>query len=95
MFRVVIERRCKPGMEKDLQKLLVRLRGLALNRHAHLSGEVYRNADDPSVWISIATWLTPEGWRSWKESPERREIINEMEQLLVGSEKVTVLEPIL
>jgi antibiotic biosynthesis monooxygenase (ABM) superfamily enzyme len=95
MFRVVIERRCKPGKEKDLQKLLVQMRGMALTRHAHLSGEVYKNADDPSIWISIATWLTPEGWEAWKATPERREIVSKMESLLVEPEKVTVLEPVI
>lgn len=95
MVTVVIERYCKPGNEKEFERLLIKMRGIALSRHAHVSGEIYRNADDPSHWISIVNWLTRDGWRAWKESPERTEILSKMEPLLVEPEKVRVLEPVL
>lgn len=95
MVRVVIERRCKPDKEKEFQKLLVQMRGMALNLHAHLSGEIYRNIDDPSLWVTIVAWLNLEGWKAWRESPERQEITKKMEPLLLEPEKTIVLEPIL
>lgn len=95
MVKVIIERRCQPDNEQELLQLLIKMRGTVLKQHAYLSGEVYRNTDDPLLWISILSWLTHDGWKIWKESPERQEIASRIETLLVGPEKISVLEPIL
>lgn len=95
MVKIVIERRCKPGKEKEFHKLLVQMRGLTLTLHAYLSGEIYRNIDDPSVWVTIVAWLNLEGWKAWRASPERQEMMSKMEPLLVEPERTIVLDPVL
>ena len=95
MVRVIIERRCKPDKGRELQKLLIQMRGTALKWHAYLSGEIFRNSDDPSLWVTIVSWLTIDGWEAWKASPERQEITSRMEPLLTEPEKFFVLELVL
>lgn len=95
MVRVIIERRCKPDKENELHKLLIQMRGTAIKQHAYLSGEIYRSADDPSLWIGIVSWLTLDGWKAWEASPERHEIADKIETLLVAPEKASVIEPVL
>ena len=95
MVRVIIERQCKPDNDGELHKLLIQMRGTAIKQHTYLSGEIHRNADDPSVWVTIVSWLTLDGWNEWKASPERQEIASKIESLLVSPERISVLEPIL
>lgn len=91
MVRVIIERRCQPNKEAELEKLLVELRSKAMWQRGYVSGETLRSADAPSLWLVISTWLDAELWKAWENSPERQEMVTKIEQLLVVPEKVSVL----
>ncbi len=91
MVRVIIERRCQPNKEAELEKLLVELRSKAMWQRGYISGETLQSVDAPSLWLVISTWLDAELWKAWENSPERQEMVTKIEQLLVVPEKVSVL----
>lgn len=90
MVRVIIERRCQPNKEAELDKLLVELRSKGVRQRGYVSGETLQSVDDPSLRLVISTWLDAELWKAWKNSPERREMVTAIERLLVAPEKVSV-----
>ncbi|MFB0559207.1 MAG: antibiotic biosynthesis monooxygenase [Dehalococcoidales bacterium] len=90
MVRVIIERRCQPNKEAELDKLLVELRSKGVQQRGYVSGETLQSVDDPLLRLVISTWLDAELWKVWKNSPERRQMIAKIERLLVAPEKISV-----
>ena len=89
MVRIIIERRCKPDHEEELEGLLVDLRTKAMQQRGYVSGETLRSVDDPSLWLVLSTWLDVNLWKAWEASPERQEITGKIEALLAAPEKVS------
>lgn len=95
MIKVIIERRCLPGKEAELEGLLLELRTRAMRQPGYVSGETLkgdtlRTVDDPSLWLVISAWVDADSWLAWESKPERREIASKIEPLLVAPEEVTV-----
>jgi len=90
MVKIIIERRCKPNKDTELESLLVELRTKAIHQRGYVSGETLRSADDPSLWLVISTWLDVNLWKAWEASPERQETISKIELLLTIPEKVSI-----
>ncbi len=90
MIRVMIERRCQPGKEKQLRDLLLELRSAAMRQHGYLTGETLREAENPSIFMVIGTWITLEAWKAWQTSRQRLLIEEMMDSLLAAERKVRV-----
>jgi heme oxygenase (mycobilin-producing) len=82
MIRVMIERRCQEGKEKQLRDLMLELRSAALRQHGYLSGETLRDGDDPANFVVISTWMTLDTWKAWQTARQRLAIEEMMEPLL-------------
>ena len=91
MIKAIIERRCRPNKEEELDKLLLELRGHVMKQAGYYSGETLRGLDDPSLWLVISTWNNDHSLRDWINSPMRREFSSKLESLLEGPEKITVV----
>jgi quinol monooxygenase YgiN len=92
MIKVVQERHCKPGNDGELKKLLEELRSKALQQNGSYSFETLKSIDDPSLWMSIASWTFAEEWKAWQKSPQRQEILGQIEGLLVEPAKESAFE---
>jgi len=90
MIRVMIERPCQPGKEKQLRDLLLELRSAGMRQHGYITGETLREADNPSVFMVISTWITLEAWKAWQTSRQRLLIEEMMDSLLTAERKVRV-----
>jgi heme-degrading monooxygenase HmoA len=90
MIRVMIERHCQSGKEKQLRDLLLELRSAAMRQNGYISGETLREADNPSVFMVIGTWITLEAWKSWQTSRQRLLIEEMMDSLLTDAREVRV-----
>jgi len=90
MIRVMIERQCQPGKEKQLRDLLLELRSAGMRQHGYISGETLREADNPSVFMVISTWMTLEAWKAWQTARQRLLIEEMMDSLLTAERKVRV-----
>ena len=90
MIRVMIERQCQPGKEKQLRELLLELRSAGMRQPGYISGETLRAADNPSVFMVISTWITRDAWKAWQTSRKRLLIEDMMNSLLADARKVRV-----
>jgi len=90
MIRVMIERPCQPGKEKQLRDLLLELRSAGMRQHGYITGETLREADNPSVFMVISTWITLDAWKAWQTSRQRLLIEEMMDSLLTAERKVRV-----
>lgn len=90
MIRVMIERHCQPGKEKQLRDLLLELRSAGMRQHGYISGETLREADNPLNFTVISTWITLEAWKSWQTARQRLSIEEMMDPLLTETRKVRV-----
>ena len=90
MIRVMIERKCQPGKEKQLRDLLLELRSAGMRQRGYISGETLREADNPSVFMVVSTWITRDAWKVWQTSRQRLLIEDMMNSLLTDARKVRV-----
>ncbi|HYA15059.1 MAG TPA: antibiotic biosynthesis monooxygenase family protein [Syntrophales bacterium] len=90
MIRVMIERYCQPGKEKQLRDLMLELRSAGMRQPGYITGETLREADNPSVFMVISTWISLEAWKAWQTSRQRLLIEEMMEPLIKESRKVRV-----
>ncbi|MCX5855583.1 MAG: antibiotic biosynthesis monooxygenase [Deltaproteobacteria bacterium] len=90
MIRVMIERQCQPGKEKQLRDLLLELRSAGMRQRGYITGETLREADNPSIFMVISTWITLEAWKAWQTARQRLLIEEMMDSLLTAERKVRV-----
>lgn len=90
MVRVIIERRCRPGKDAEMENLLIEFRTTAMQRSGYVSGETLKRLDDPSSWLVISTWVDVEHWNQWQASPKRQQITKKIEPLLAEPEKIAI-----
>ena len=90
MVRVLIERHCQPGKEAQLRSLLIELRMAAVRQTGYISGETLREAENPSNFMVISTWITLDAWKAWQTARQRLSIEEMMEPLIIDERKVRV-----
>jgi heme-degrading monooxygenase HmoA len=90
MIRVMMERHCQPGKEKQLRDLLLELRSAGMRQPGYITGETLREADNPSVFMVISTWMTLDAWKAWQTSRQRLLIEEMMNSILTESMKARV-----
>jgi len=90
MVRVIVERRCKPGNEAELEQLLIELRIKAMQQRGYISGETLHSVESPEYWLVISTWADTDLWTVWSTNPERRNITDRINTLLSAPEKVSI-----
>lgn len=81
-IRILIHREIEPGKELRLNQLLLRLRAKAMQAGGYISGETLRSLDNPHSFLVISTWDSLEEWRAWEANPERKQLQDEIDQLL-------------
>ncbi len=83
--KVMIKRKVRGSVEKDLLALLRELRTLTMNQPGYISGETLKRLDKPEETLVISTWQSAEEWRKWVTSKERQQIQAKID-LLLGQE---------
>ena len=92
MIRVLIERRIAPGMEEYYDSTVKRVVTGVINAPGCISGESLKDTQDTSRRFVMSKWETLADWERWLASPERRQVVAELEPLLDGGERITLLE---
>ena len=90
MVKVIIERRCRPDKEAEIESILVELRTRAMQQPGFISGETLKSVNDPMLWLVISTWVDDDTWTTWENSPSRGQIISKMEPFMYVPEKVSI-----
>lgn len=91
MIRVLIERRIRPGKGPEYERLQRELRFEALREHGYLTGETWRDLDDPDHYVVISTWRRRADWEGWKACEARQGVLERLAPL-VESERITFYE---
>ena len=90
-IKVMIERTAHPGQERQLLDLMRRIRKQCLDLPGYISGETYRDSENPNTFLVISVWFGLLDWRRWYNSDERRELELEMRPLVTDPEDIRVL----
>jgi len=91
MIRVIIERKAKPGKERELEGLLLDLRVGGMREPGYVSGETLAGQDDPTLYVVLSTWRSLAHWQVWASSAERQKMDAKVERILSAPTKITVL----
>ena len=70
--KILIQRKVKPGKEKELNEAVRELRSKAIHAEGYIFGETLCSIEEPSVHLVISTWKSLEDWNHWAESPGRK-----------------------
>ncbi len=80
--KILIRRKAPSGNAEALTSLMKRLRALALQQPAYISGETLERLDKPGEYLIISTWRSLEAWNQWLANEERCLIQEQVDALL-------------
>jgi heme-degrading monooxygenase HmoA len=87
--RILIQRKIKPGKEKELSKVVNELRSKAMHAQGFISGETLQSIEDPALYLVISAWKSLEDWKGWVDTQERKALEQEMETILAEPAKLS------
>jgi heme-degrading monooxygenase HmoA len=90
--KILIQRKIKPGNEKELSEAVRDLRSKAAYAEGYISGETLCSIEDPSVHLVISTWKSIEDWNNWFNTPERKAFQEKMDAILEEPTKIARYE---
>jgi len=82
LAKILIKRKIPQDLQKRLLPVLTQLREKVVAQPGYISGETLRNFEDPEDYLVISTWRSVENWQAWLNSPERKALHREIEELL-------------
>ena len=88
--KIIMERIVDADNQAELAELLKELRVSAIRRPGYISGETLFSMDLPGAHVVISTWRSLSDWKAWEKSRERTEILEKIQPLLTGPERVSV-----
>ena len=86
--KILIQRKVKPGKEKELNETVRNLRSKAIHAEGYISGETLCSIEDPSVHLVTSTWKSLEDWNHWADSPERKAFQQKTDAMLEEPTKI-------
>ena len=89
VVKILIQRKIKPGREKELNKAVRELRSKAIHAEGYISGETLCSIEDLSVHLVMSTWKSLEDWNRWVDSPERKVFEQKIDAILEEPTKIT------
>ncbi|WP_096087596.1 antibiotic biosynthesis monooxygenase family protein [Agaribacterium haliotis] len=92
MIHVLIERELADGMVSTYEQLLKGALRRSFVVSGFIAGEAYSDIDNPHKRILWCKWRSLEDWQRWFHSEERDSLLRQMRPMLIGNEKITVLE---
>ena len=87
--KILIERKVKPGKDKEFKQLMRDLRTRAMHVEGFISGETLQSSADPTFHVTISTWKSLTSWEDWVKSKERKDIQDKIDKFLVEPTKMT------
>ena len=74
---------------KDAEPILTQLRSHAMQYEGFVTAENLVSEEDFSVVMMISTWETIENWRTWVESKETLELLQQDRTDVTGTPRIT------
>ena len=92
--KVLITRTVPGDKGRQMLQLFREMRSLATAQPGYISGETMKSNDRPDVFLVISTWHTAEDWTRWYNSLQRREIQQQIDDLLGEPTEYRIYEPL-
>lgn len=92
MIKIMIERHIAPSLEVPYEECARSVLQTAVKARGFISGETYRDRDDPNHRFLISNWRSEADWRHWESSRERRQMMEALYPMMDREEKITTLE---
>ena len=87
--KILIQRKVRPGGERELNKAVRELRSKAIHAQGYISGETLCSIEDPSIHLVVSTWRSLEDWNRWADSLERKAFEQTIDAILEEPTKIT------
>ncbi|MEL0169188.1 MAG: antibiotic biosynthesis monooxygenase family protein [Pseudomonadaceae bacterium] len=94
MIKVLIQRDIAETLEAPYEQIARRVLSAAIQSPGFISGESFRDIDNPNRRVIMVTWQNIHSWQRWEASEERRSAISDFAPILLEEERITVLEPL-
>ena len=92
---VIIRRTFKDAAQAaELVPLIVKLRSLATVQKGYMTGQTLRCIDCPGEYLVISTWHTEADWNTWYNSDARRQLQQQIDDLLGEKTEYRIYEPL-
>ncbi|MBW1779754.1 MAG: antibiotic biosynthesis monooxygenase [Deltaproteobacteria bacterium] len=88
--KIILKRKVTKDKEASLLPLLIEMRTLATSQPGYISGETWRNMDQPDEVLVISTWQSAESWKAWLTSPQRAGIQEKIDALLEAKTEYSI-----
>lgn len=92
MIKIMIERHIAPTLEAPYEERARDVLQTAVKARGFISGETFRDAQDPNHRFLISNWRTASDWELWQASRERREMMAALYPMMDQEEKIVALE---
>ena len=92
MIVVLIERQVEDTLLEHYETNAKNILQQAVHIPGYISGESLRDVDHPHKRIIWTKWRSAADWQAWQTSKQRMNMMDNIKTLLVGDEKVTILE---
>lgn len=87
--KILIQRKVKPGKEKELNEAVRDLRSNAIHAEGYISAETLRSIEDPSLHLVVSMWKSLEAWNHWATSPQRKALQQRIDAVLEEPTTIT------
>jgi heme-degrading monooxygenase HmoA len=87
--KILIQRKIRPGREKELNDAVRELRSKAIHAQGYISGETLCSIEDPSIHLVMSAWRSLEDWNRWADSAERKAFQQKVDAMLEEPTRVT------
>ncbi|TQV67777.1 antibiotic biosynthesis monooxygenase [Exilibacterium tricleocarpae] len=92
MIHVLIERQIADDMLSTYEDTARKTLHLAYQATGFVNGETFADLQHPNRRFVLSKWRSVQDWQRWFHSDTRREMMNQLNPLLMEQEKITLLE---
>ena len=91
MIKVLIERNVSPDMISTYIKNSQHALQQSHIVPGFISGESYHDVDNHQRRFVLGTWKTKQDWLNWRDSDERKDLLNSITPILLEPERIAIL----
>ncbi|WP_226647678.1 antibiotic biosynthesis monooxygenase family protein [Microbulbifer variabilis] len=92
MIYVLIEREIAAEMQSSYEEAARRILTSAYRTVGFIEGQTYIERGNPLRRFTLSKWQSELHWQHWYTSEDRRAQMAQLDPLLVGQERITILE---
>ncbi len=91
-IKVLIKRKCIEGKLREVSRLLIKARSIAMDYPGYFSSETLSEHGHPNNVVVVSMWQDKENWDDYRNSEQRRSNEAEFEALLSGPTEYEIYE---